>query len=42
MSSDYPIEFVDLRKEYGQFIAVDGLNLQIKRGSMTNRVGKST
>ena len=30
MSSDYPIEFVDLMKEYGQFIAVDGLNLQIK------------
>ena len=47
MSSDYPIEFVDLRKEYGQFIAVDGLNLQIKRNSFTgllgpNGAGKST
>lgn len=47
MTSDCPIEFVDLRKEYGAFTAVDGLNLQIKRNSFTgllgpNGAGKST
>lgn len=47
MNPEYPIEFVDLRKEYGQFIAVDGLSLQIKRNSFTgllgpNGAGKST
>ncbi len=47
MTSDCPIEFVNLRKEYGAFTAVDGLNLQIKRNSFTgllgpNGAGKST
>ena len=45
--SDFPIEFVSLRKEYGQFVAVNDLNLQIKKNSFTgllgpNGAGKST
>lgn len=47
MSSDNPIEIVGLRKEYGGFVAVDGLNLSVKRNSFTgflgpNGAGKST
>lgn len=47
MSSDNPIEVVDLRKEYGRFVAVDDLCLSIKRNSFTgflgpNGAGKST
>ena len=47
MPSDYPIEFVDLRKEYGTFTAVNGLNLKIEKNSFTgllgpNGAGKST
>ena len=47
MSSDYPIEFVNLRKEYGEFIAVNGLDLKIEKNSFTgllgpNGAGKST
>lgn len=42
-----PIELVDLRKEYGSFTAVDGLNLSIRKNSFTgllgpNGAGKST
>ncbi|MCQ2069922.1 MAG: ABC transporter ATP-binding protein [archaeon] len=42
-----PIEFVNLRKEYGSFTAVDGLNLKIAKNSFTgllgpNGAGKST
>ncbi len=45
--SDNPIEIVNLRKEYGSFIAVDNLNLSIKKNSFTgflgpNGAGKST
>ena len=45
--SDFPIEFDMLRKEYGQFVAVNDLSLQIKRNSFTgllgpNGAGKST
>ncbi|MFA6805353.1 MAG: ABC transporter ATP-binding protein [Candidatus Methanomethylophilaceae archaeon] len=47
MSTDSPIEIVDLRKEYGSFTAVNGLNLSIKKNSFTgllgpNGAGKST
>ena len=47
MSSDNPIEIVGLRKEYGSFVAVDNLNLSVKRNSFTgflgpNGAGKST
>jgi len=47
MSSDSPIELVGLRKEYGQFVAVNDLNLSIKKNSFTgflgpNGAGKST
>ena len=47
MSSDNPIEIVGLRKEYGSFVAVDDLNLSVKRNSFTgflgpNGAGKST
>ncbi|MDR0309704.1 MAG: ABC transporter ATP-binding protein [Candidatus Methanoplasma sp.] len=47
MSSDNPIEIVELRKEYGGFVAVDNLNLSVKRNSFTgflgpNGAGKST
>ena len=47
MSSDNPIEIVRLRKEYGDFVAVDNLNLSVKKNSFTgflgpNGAGKST
>jgi len=47
MSSDSPIEIVGLRKEYGHFVAVNNLNLNIKKNSFTgflgpNGAGKST
>ena len=47
MVSEYPIEFVSLRKEYGSFVAVNDLSLQIKKNSFTgllgpNGAGKST
>jgi len=47
MSSDNPIEIVELRKEYGEFVAVDNLNLSVKKNSFTgflgpNGAGKST
>ncbi|AGI47039.1 ABC-type multidrug transport system, ATPase component [Thermoplasmatales archaeon BRNA1] len=45
--SDFPIEIVNLRKVYGSFVAVDDLNLEIKKNSFTgllgpNGAGKST
>ena len=47
MSSENPIEIVGLRKEYGAFVAVDNLNLTVKKNSFTgflgpNGAGKST
>ncbi len=44
---EYPIEIVDLRKQYGEFVSVNNLNLKIKRNSFTgllgpNGAGKST
>ena len=47
MSSNNPIEIVGLRKEYGSFVAVDDLNLSVKKNSFTgflgpNGAGKST
>lgn len=47
MSGEYPIEFDNLRKEFGQFVAVNGLSLQIRKNSFTgllgpNGAGKST
>ena len=47
MTSEYPIEFVSLRKVYGDFVAVNDLSLQIKKNSFTgllgpNGAGKST
>ena len=47
MSSGDPIEIVGLRKEYGGFVAVDSLNLTVKKNSFTgflgpNGAGKST
>ena len=45
--SDFPIEFDLLRKEYGQFVAVNDLTLKIRKNSFTgllgpNGAGKST
>lgn len=45
--TDDPIEIVNLRREFGSFVAVDDLNLSIKRNSFTgllgpNGAGKST
>ncbi|MCQ2085238.1 MAG: ABC transporter ATP-binding protein [archaeon] len=45
--SDCPIEFDNLRKVYGDFVAVNDLNLKIKKNSFTgflgpNGAGKST
>lgn len=47
MTSEFPIEFVSLRKVYGDFVAVNDLSLQIKKNSFTgllgpNGAGKST
>lgn len=47
MSSDNPIEIVGLRKEYGEFVAVDNLSFSVKKNSFTgflgpNGAGKST
>lgn len=47
MGDASPIVFEDVRKEYGSFVAVDGLSLEIKRNSFTgllgpNGAGKST
>ncbi|MDR1954521.1 MAG: ABC transporter ATP-binding protein [Candidatus Methanoplasma sp.] len=47
MPSDDPIEIVKLRKEYGGFVAVDDLDLSVKKNSFTgflgpNGAGKST
>jgi ABC-2 type transport system ATP-binding protein len=47
MTSEYPIEFVSLRKQFGDFVAVNDLSLQIKKNSFTgllgpNGAGKST
>ncbi|MBR5998847.1 MAG: ABC transporter ATP-binding protein, partial [Candidatus Methanomethylophilaceae archaeon] len=45
--AEEPIEIVNLRREFGAFVAVDDLNLSIKRNSFTgllgpNGAGKST
>ena len=45
--SEYPIEISGLRKQYGSFTALDGLDLQVRRNSFTgllgpNGAGKST
>jgi len=45
--SENPIEIVNLRKEYGKFVAVNDLNLTIRKNSFTgllgpNGAGKST
>jgi ABC-2 type transport system ATP-binding protein len=45
--SDCPIEIVDLRKNFGTFVAVDDLNLKVQKNSFTgllgpNGAGKST
>jgi ABC-2 type transport system ATP-binding protein len=47
MSSDDPIEIVNLRKEYKGFVAVDDLSFSVKKNSFTgflgpNGAGKST
>ena len=47
MTSEYPIEFENLRKVYGDFVAVNDLSLQIRKNSFTgllgpNGAGKST
>lgn len=47
MTSEYPIELINLRKEYGTFVAVDDLSLKIRKNSFTgllgpNGAGKST
>ena len=47
MSDEWPIEIENLRKEYGEFVALNNLNLKIKKNSFTgllgpNGAGKST
>lgn len=47
MSYDNPIEIINLRKEYGRFVAVNDLNFSVKKNSFTgllgpNGAGKST
>lgn len=47
MTSEYPIVFESLRKEYGSFVAVNNLDLKIQKNSFTgllgpNGAGKST
>lgn len=47
MSDEWPIEIENLRKEYGKFVALNNLNLKIKKNSFTgllgpNGAGKST
>ncbi len=47
MTEEWPIEIENLRKEYGDFVALNGLNLKIKKNSFTgllgpNGAGKST
>ena len=47
MSESYPIEAVNLCKHFGDFVALDNLNLQVKKNSFTgllgpNGAGKST
>ena len=47
MTSEHPIELINLHKEYGDFVAVDDLSLNIKKNSFTgllgpNGAGKST
>lgn len=47
MSTTYPVEFADMRKEFKNFVAVDGLSLKIEKNSFTgllgpNGAGKST
>lgn len=47
MTTEYPIEIENLRKVYGEFVAVNDLNLKIKKNSFTgllgpNGAGKST
>jgi len=37
--SEYALEVRDLRVDYGDFVAVDGLNLQIPRGEVVGLVG---
>ena len=47
MSDEWPIEIENLRKEYGEFVALNNLNLKIKKNIFTgllgpNGAGKST
>lgn len=47
MSDEWPIEIENLLKEYGEFVALNNLNLKIKKNSFTgllgpNGAGKST
>ena len=47
MSDEWPIEIENLRKEYGEFVALNNLNLKIKKNRFTgllgpNGAGKST
>jgi len=47
MTSDHAIELVGLRREFGNFVAVDNLDLSVKKNSFTgflgpNGAGKST
>lgn len=47
MTGECPIEIMGLRKEYGEFVAVDDLSLNVKKNSFTgflgpNGAGKST
>lgn len=39
MNEDYILEVIDVRKRFGGVIALDGVNLKVKRGSMTALIG---
>ena len=39
MTSEFPIEFETLHKQFGDFVAVNNLSLQIKKNSFTGLLG---
>lgn len=38
---EYQLELIDVAKKYKDFLAVDGINLQIKKGEIVSFLGAS-